>query len=523
MTAHAANLSKKIRQASWSNLLMPRLEDILFLAIFIAVIGLGPRLLKMDGDLGRHLTIGNYILDNFTIPTRDIFSHTMGGLPLTPHEWLAQVVYALSYRLGGLDGVVILCALLIASTFTLVFRQSIAQSKMLVMSLVVTILAAAAASIHWLARPHLFTMLFTILWIGELEKWRTTGRWRWWILPILMLVWVNFHGAFIVGLMVWVIYLIDHLISKFFIPAFRDSIFSNVNFNHDREISTRMLILVGSSFLLMTLVNPVGWRIWDTTFGFLQNQYLVSHTVEYQSPDFQQISYWPFLMMICLSILLTSLHGRRMSITAALLLTTWTAFGLVSARNIAIYAVVAAPLLASVGSSILRESDDFKRIINFDLRLQRVDERLIGYIWPLVSIMLVGWILLSGAKLDFNGAGNEFSKEVFPVEAVDWISEQPENGPVFNYFPWGGYLLYRSWPQQQVFIDGQTDFYGESLTRQYEKVITLSAGWQEILDQYHIRWLIMPTDSELARALNDHPEWEQKYLDETAAIYFAIP
>jgi hypothetical protein len=196
---------------------------------------------------------------------------------------------------------------------------------------------------------------------------------------------------------------------------------------------------------------------------------------------------------------------------------------LVSARNIAIYAVVAAPLLASVGSSILRESDDFKRIINFDLRLQRVDERLIGYIWPLVSIMLVGWILLSGAKLDFNGAGNEFSKEVFPVEAVDWISEQPENGPVFNYFPWGGYLLYRSWPQQQVFIDGQTDFYGESLTRQYEKVITLSAGWQEILDQYHIRWLIMPTDSELARALNDHPEWEQKYLDETAAIYFAIP
>jgi len=237
---------------------MPRLEDILFLAIFLAVIGLGPRLLNMDGDLGRHLTIGNYILDNLTIPTRDIFSHTMTGLPLTPHEWLAQVVFALSYRLGGLDGVVVFCALLIACTFTLVFRQCIAQSKMLLSSLALTILGAAAASIHWLTRPHLFTMLITVLWIRELERWRLTGRWRWWVLPLLMLVWVNFHGAFIVGIMIWGIYLIDNLLSNRRFSSKHEHRFSNANVNSINKMQPRILILTGIFVLLITLVNPVG-------------------------------------------------------------------------------------------------------------------------------------------------------------------------------------------------------------------------------------------------------------------------
>ena len=522
MTTQASNLSHKIKQATWGTLLMPRFEDILFLAIFLSVIGLGPRLLNMDGDLGRHLTIGNYILDNFTIPTRDIFSHTMQGLPLTPHEWLAQVIFALSYRLGGLDGVVILCALLIATTFTLVFRQSVAQSKMLLVSLLVTILAAAAASIHWLARPHLFTLLLTVLWIGELERWRATGRYRWWVLPILMLAWSNIHGAFMVGLMIWVIYLIDHVFTIRMLPVDKSGL-SNTDLNRENKGRIKMLLLAGLSALIVTWVNPVGWRIWETTIGFPQNQYLVSHTVEYQPPNFQQISSWPFLMMICLSILLLSLHRRRILLAATLLLTIWTAFGMISARNIAIYAVVAAPLLAGVGSAIIRERDIHKLIVNFDRRLRRVDENLFGYIWPLVSILLIGGILLSGTILDFSTTGNKFSENVFPVKAVDWIIEQPRKGEIFNYFPWGGYILFRAWPQQQVFIDGQTDFYGESLTREYEKVITLSAGWQEILEQYTVSWVIMPTDSELAKAIDVNPEWERKYQDETAVVFYSVP
>jgi hypothetical protein len=136
---------------------------------------------------------------------------------------------------------------------------------------------------------------------------------------------------------------------------------------------------------------------------------------------------------------------------------------------------------------------------------------------------LIAGILYSGANIDFTGTGNRFSENVFPVEAVDWVSEQSEMGPVFNYFPWGGYLLYRGWPQQQVFIDGQTDFYGESLTRQYETVITLGAGWKGILDKYHVRWVMMPADAQLIKALEGLASWKMEYQDEIAAIYYFDP
>lgn len=522
MTTQVGKLTQRLKQGSLVSLIIPRFEDILFLAIFLAVIGLGPRLLNMDGDLGRHLTIGNYILDNLTIPTRDIFSHTMEGLQLTPHEWLAQVIFALSYRLAGLDGVVIICALLIATTFTLVYRQCMMQSNVLLMSLGMTILGVAAASLHWLARPHLFTLLFTVLWIGEMEYMRRNGSIRWWALPLLMLIWVNFHGAFIIGFVIWGAYLIDSLISSRNKQVIEES-GPKVNLWLHKISPPGLLLVVGMVAFCITFANPAGWHIWETTFGFLGNRYLVSHTVEYLPPDFQTINTWPFLVMILASILLASLSSRRITIASALLLSAWTAMGLLSARNIPLYAVIAAPVLARLGSSILRDNERLNQFINFDSRLRMVDIKLNGYLWPMICVLLVVVVLVGGGNLDFNRSGNEFSSNVFPVEAINWLDKQPNIGPVFNYFPWGGYLLYRVWPEQQVFIDGQTDFYGESLTRQYEQVITLNDGWEEVFAQNQIKWVIMPQDSRLVKTLEQEPGWEMRYQDETAAILFMSP
>ncbi|MEN6408163.1 MAG: hypothetical protein ABFD44_00460, partial [Anaerolineaceae bacterium] len=120
-----ANVRKKF---SWVGMLahglMPTLQLMIFIAVFGGVLALGPRLLNMDGDLGRHITVGNYILDQRSIPTRDVFSFTMPGQPLVPHEWLADVIFALANRWMGLDGVVLLCALLIASSLWMCMRLS---------------------------------------------------------------------------------------------------------------------------------------------------------------------------------------------------------------------------------------------------------------------------------------------------------------------------------------------------------------------------------------------------------------
>ena len=483
--------------------LLPKLRDVFFMAVFFAVIGFGPRLMNVDGDLGRHITIGNYILDTGHIPTQDVFSHTMRGQALTPHEWLADVFFALAHHLGGLDGVVWLCAVIIALTFTLVMVQAWERSGKILLSLALALWAVAAASLHFLARPHLWTMLFLALWTCGLETMRRGGRFRWYLLPILMLVWANTHGAFIAGFVVWGAYVAGKFVDE-----------KTAANETSREPSPPdangwgTLLGIGGLSLVATFINPAGWHLWETTFDFLRNRYLVSHTAEYLPPNFHDPSTWPFLALVAFSVLVLALQARRMPSVHALLLAGWTAMGLYSTRNIPLYVIVSAPILAeSMGGPVE----------GLQARLGAMETTLRGALWPVGFALLMGVALLSGVHLDFGGRGNIFLPEVFPVQAANWLEEHPQSGNVFNHFPWGGYLLYRFEGQLPVFIDGQTDFYGESLTRQYEQVITLAPGWADVLAQYHVTWALLPIDSALAQALEE-VGWQVLYRDETSVV-----
>ena len=95
-------------------IILPRLGEVFFAAIFAAAIGLGSQMLNIDGDLGRHITLGDSILDTTKIPTSDVFSFTKYGDPLTPHEWLSDVFFSIVHKIAGLDGVVWLTALIIS-------------------------------------------------------------------------------------------------------------------------------------------------------------------------------------------------------------------------------------------------------------------------------------------------------------------------------------------------------------------------------------------------------------------------
>ena len=89
---------------------------------------------------------------------------------------------------------------------------------------------------------------------------------------------------------------------------------------------------------------------------------------------------------------------------------------------------------------------------------------------------------------------------------------------MFNYFVWGGYLLYREWPEMNVFIDGQTDFYGEELSREYLEVLALDPGWEDVLAKYNVDWVLLPVDELAARTLQQKADWTVVYKDGTAVI-----
>jgi hypothetical protein len=506
-TSRERQMNLAARQGRPGAFLAPRLEDVLFVAILLLVVMLGPRLLNVDGDLGRHLTIGEHILQTGRIPTADVFSHTMAGERLTPHEWLAQVAFALAYRILGLDGVVLLCALVLALTFWLTYRSAVRRSGLGLAALALVLLAASASSLHWLARPHLFTLLLVVAWTDGLENMARGERVAWWRQPLIMLAWANLHGAFVIGFVVWLAYVADWAWRRLRSGA-----------EESRPQHGRQLILALVLSLAATLVNPAGMGLWATSMAYVGNAYLVGHTAEYLSPNFHDVSTWPFLLMILVSPVMLGAGRRRLELRSILLLIGWTGLGLYSVRHVPVYAVLAAPILAEALAAALPGTMAGDVWLTREARLRTLEAGFRGRLWPAACSVGVALLLASGVRLTPVPAGNSFSPSVFPVQAMDWVMAESPGRRVFNYFPWGGYLLFRAWPEVTVFIDGQTDFYGEALTRRYETVITLGDGWEQVLARYDVDWVIMPSDSRLTRILSESAAWTEAYADRTTVI-----
>lgn len=471
--------------------LFPRIQDAVFIGTLIAISIQGPGLLNGDGDLGRHITIGNYIINNWEIPTRDVFSHTMTGKQLVPHEWLAQLIFGSVHALMGLSGLVLLIAILIATTFTLTYREMLRRNVFRILALLIAVLAAYTSSLHWLARPHIFTFLFTAIWAYQLENEKS----KMWIFPLIVLIWANTHGAFIVGFVIWGAHVAGWL-------------WEYIHKQSTKETGIRLAIIGVASFVV-TFVNPAGWRLWGTSVGYLGNQFLVNQTIEYQSPNFHNWSTWPFLIMLVLGMLASGLGGKLRP-HEAILFAGWTAMSLYSARNIPLFAIITAPYIGTAIQPIIEKVSLLERV---DQRISRVENNLKGAVWPLVAV-----ILLANAFYARPNSANQFDPNRFPVKAIDWLQANPQEGKLFNNFIWGGYILYRMWPEQTVFIDGQTDFYGEALTREYTKVMTLDEGWESVLEKYDVSWVIVQSDKLLVKTLQTEKGWSLLYQDDTAAI-----
>lgn len=479
---------------------------IFFIAVFTGCIVLGPRILNMDGDLGRHITVGEYIIDSGKIPVRDIFSNTMLGNPFTPHEWLAEVAFAFIYLWQGLTGVVLLTGFVIGLTWYWISYVVISNNRSFYLSILLILVGIAASSIHWLSRPHVFTFLFLIVWVLVYKsKLRLVLKST--LLGIIMVVWVNTHGAFVTG----IVYLLIDLLGSSF-----DQLINKKYHVKSRQIFEKIIVLVSASVAIF--INPVGYKILDTISGFLGSSYLTSHTIEYQPPNLLSAPFIPYLIFLFFVVALLIIVRKQISLVEVLQLIIWCIFGLISARNIPLAIIVSLPIISSLYTRIKQ-----KKIEAFKLDESRVaDEKRNAFvILPGLSIAISSLIIvLISINVQAIYNRNVFLSNVFPVQAVDYLEKNPPSGNMFNEFTWGGYLLYRMWPDQMVFIDGQTDFYGEDLTREYEIVYSGSKDYKRLLEKYKIDWVIVNRKSDLARILAEGDiEWQSIYKDGLTSVF----
>lgn len=484
---------------------LPRMEYILLIALFWSVSANGPRILNFDGDLPRHLLLGQLIRETRSVPLTDTFSFRTEGFPSVPHEWLSQVIFSVSYDLLGLSGVVLLTALIVVAAWTVVYREANRRTGSLFALFFVTVLGIAAGMIHVLPRPHLFSYLFTALWIMVLEQVHSSRPGSWWLLPALMILWVNLHGMFVLGVILWGIYLAGSLLER---PSWA----------WFARPSTKSMLLGGGLSLVATLLSPSGARIWETIVSLGSNSYITSRIPEYQSANFHLPEMWPFIFLLVLTVIALARSTVRASWTTVLLTGAFTGMALYTSRMIPLFAIVMVPIAARALGGWLEQEFGSSRFSRTEKNIAAVNSASNGFIWMIVVPIMVALLFMTGRVIDPEGKGNVFDGKFFPVQAVSWLSQNPPNGRMFNEFDWGGYLLLHLSPPQQIFMDGHTHIYGEALTREYETVVTMGEGWQAILDRYQIEWTIVRVGSPVAHALEDSG-WRTIYQDDTAVIH----
>jgi hypothetical protein len=479
---------------------IPRFSDMIFIVVLAGAVLLGQRLINTDGDLGRHLTLGQYILSSGSIPVNDILSWTKAGQPRPPYEWLAQVVFAAANRVWGLDGVVLTTSLLIASAFAVVYVDAARRAKAPILALGVVVWAILASSLHWLARPHVFSFLLFAVWLANLEQIRIQRSSAIWPFPVLMLIWANTHGGFVFAFLAWGAYVVGWL---------RES-----GRHSAKEAVGARLAAIGGASLVASVITPDYWHNWEAVFANT-SPFILSHTVETLPANFSTPSIWVFLGLLSVVLIAAAMNSRRVELAHGLMLAGLAVASLAMARNIPLFAIAAAPIAAVWLTDLGQDSPKWRQL---EVGFSKQEAASRGHVWPALA-MLSAAAIFSIHRLAWRSSIFYFSRAVFPVEAADWMAQHPAPGAMYNDFNWGGYLLYRIWPQQRVFVDSQSDFYGEPFLRRYEKIYTASSDWQAALDALRVEAVIIPTAGRLAAELASSPGWHIAYEDPTATIY----
>jgi len=504
--------------------LLPSLTDFAFLTpiVFLFARMGGLQTLLGDCDTGWHIRTGEWILTHHAVPARDIFSFSKPGDTWYAWEWLAEVLFAWLYHHGGLAALALFFVILLSLTFTLLFRLVRRRSNA-VIAIAVTVLAIAGSAIHWLARPHLFTLLFLVFFCGALEEVRS-GRTRFAGLPILAILpaatilWTNLHGGFFVGIVLIASYGAGEVLRMLLTADGGERVRA--------RLAAGRYFLSALACLVASLVNPYTYHLHMHVVQFLRDPYPQSVIMEYLPMSFHHPIAPFFEAMLLLGCVASFWYIRAGSFVEPIVLLMWAHGALLSSRNVPIYVLVAAIPVGAALAGWLRLVPDWNvagwlrnLVHKFNEVAGETDETDSIPRWHLASI--AGVLVVAALVYAPNPPKKfrpEFDPERYPAKAVELLRQDP-TARVFTFDQWGDYMIYRLYPRTKVFMDGRIDYYGDDFEKATLDVLNVKYGWDKTLGRYGVNTILMPPSAPLTGALKESSRWRVVYDDGTALVF----
>jgi len=494
--------------------LVPSVPELLFFAIVAWLIGYtatadmtGMGLLR-DSQTGYHIRTGEFVMTHGTVPMRDFLSFTKPGEAFYAWEWLAGVGSALLFQWGGLSAIVVASALILALTLLIMMRHMAERLANVVACVFLIHLAIGASSIHYLARPHIFTLLFMAcaLWTIDRDREKTTP-WLWTLVPLTAL-WANLHGGFF-GLLVSGGVLTAGCLTEWLFAG------------QGREAALRRSIRWGAltaACFAASLVNPYGINEHIHLVQFMRETWYLGLTEEYYAPTFTNAAgaYYGVLLASGIAVAMRLLWRRQ--IAFGLLILAWSYASSRSVRHVPIYAIVVLPWIAAESAEWWRRwtAGQSARTLAGTLEKMARDYQpslmRSGLFVPLAAIVM----LASSRSIELVA---DFPDPVYPVAMVNRHAGEIRAARVFSPDGWGHYLTYKFPEPFRIYVDGRTDFFGESFSREYVNTMNGIAGWDRTLNRYGVNMALIPPDIKLAERLAKDPSWQMVEHTDSSVLF----
>ncbi|MGQ9583985.1 MAG: hypothetical protein ACUVXG_01120 [Anaerolineae bacterium] len=478
-------------------------RKLLVWALFVGIFAMALRPAS-DSDMWWHLRSGQHILETGAIPRLDPFSHTRLGQPWVDQSWLAQVALWGTYHLLGFGGLALGVALMVLATFIVVFLDSPGHLYVRVGGV---LLAALASAVFWSPRPQMASLLLLAGVAYLLHRhWRGGKGRALWLLPPLFALWANLHAAWMAGLL---------LVGC----GVGGDLLAGLLARSDEE-ARRLWRRAGALALMLVLsagavcLNPQGPAMLRYPFQTVGMKVLQEFIQEWASPDFHRLSFHPFIWLFLATACALALSRKAKDPGDLAAFVLFAALALTSGRNVALFAVVAAPMLTEHATEALAPL----------LARAAVSDRRPTPIWQggmnggigLLILLAMGVRAWAG-PLNPSAVGLEHRQQ-FPVQAAQFLLQERPAGALFNSYNWGGYLIWSLYPAYQVYVDGRTDLYDDTLLQEYLQVAQLQAGWEEVLERRGVRLVLVESGQPLAAFLAQREGWSVLYQDGLAVV-----
>lgn len=456
-------------------------------------------------DIWWHLATGKLIVEQHAIPDSDPFSWTREGTPWITHEWGWEIPMYLMYSRWGFAGLMALRVMVVGIASALLAWVCLARGATPLAVMAVGALAIFSGRPVFNDRPQVVTIPFfmAVLCLIEMSE---RGRERWLLLvPVLMVPWVNIHGGFIFGPALLGLYAVVCAVR--WVAQHREG-------RPLRPVPAIVALALVLS-LAATLVNPHGLAgaIYPSKYLFGEHAWHKDWISEYQSPDFNGEIFFFLGVLIVASTVVFAASGRRARLWDLAIVGVFLFTALKWQRNMGLYSMAIAPIFALHLSDLLRLAG----IRSFE---EMPEEREPGWLYAAILAVLVA-IVACGAPNALRKTPGIFEQD-YPIECVRYIEQTHLPGRMFNTYHWGGYLIWKLWPEQKVFVDGRADVMGRDLLMDWERAHRLNAGWQDVLEKYEIDWVLISSSSPLCRALAISPDWRPACEEPEAQLFVRV-